>query len=164
MKKILILLVLISLSTISYGQDTLTTFILVRHAEKANDGTNNPGLTAEGQERANRLNELLKAAEIAAIYSTPFKRTMKTVEPLSLEKGLDIIEYNPRGQDFISEMYNNNKGKTVVVSGHSNTTPFVVNLLIGSKKYEMLSEDEYDKIFVVTISEIGKGTVTVMSY
>ena len=146
------------------AQDDLTTFILVRHAEKANDGTNNPGLTEEGTDRANRLKNLLSKAEIGAIYSTPFKRTMNTVAPLATKLGLDIEEYNPRGREFITTMFEKYKGKTIVVSGHSNTTPVVANILIGDQKFKNLSESEYDKIFVVTVSSVGKGTVTVMSY
>ncbi len=164
MKKLVILLLLVASTSVAFAQDDLTTFILVRHAEKANDGTNNPGLTAEGTDRANRLSVLLAKADIGAIYSTPFKRTRNTVSPLASLKGLDVEEYNPRGREFINSMYEKYKGKTIVVSGHSNTTPVVANILLGNKQFENLSESEYDKIFVVTISSIGKGTVTLMSY
>jgi broad specificity phosphatase PhoE len=165
MKRILfVALLLCSFAATSMAQDELTTFILIRHAEKADDGTNNPGLTTEGEERADRLMALLADTDVAAIYSTPFKRTMNTVSPLASAKGLDIQEYNPRGQEFIKTMLKDNPGKTIVVSGHSNTTPVVANILLGHKKFENLTEDEYGKIFIVTISEIGKGTVTMMSY
>ncbi len=165
MKRILfVTLLLCSFAATSIAQDELTTFILIRHAEKADDGTNNPGLTAEGTDRAERLNALLAETDVAAIYSTPFKRTMSTVSPLASAKGLDIQEYNPRGQEFIKAMLRDNPGKTVVVSGHSNTTPVVANILLGNKQFENLTEDEYGKIFIVTVSALGKGTVTMMSY
>ena len=156
-------LILFSFVGTSLAQDELTTFILIRHAEKA-DGPN-PGLTKEGQARAERLNALLKATDVGAIYSSPYKRTLSTVAPLAKEKGLDIKEYNPGNlKDFAASMLADEKGKTVVISGHSNTTPVVANILLGDKRFENLSESEYTKIFIVTISEIGKGTVTMMSY
>jgi broad specificity phosphatase PhoE len=165
MKRILfIAFLLCSFAATSIAQDEFTTFILIRHAEKADDGTNNPGLTTEGTERADRLSALLTDTDVAAIYSTPFKRTMSTVTPLASAKGLDIQEYNPRGQEFIKTMLKDNAGKTIVVSGHSNTTPVVANILLGNKQFENLTEDEYGKIFIVTVSSLGVGTVTLMSY
>lgn len=148
----------------SYAQQDLTTFVLVRHAEKADDGTRNPGLTAEGVNRAERLRDLLVEAGVTAIYTTPYKRTRSTVAPLAEKLKLDVQEYNPRNSDFIGEIMKNHKGGTIVVSGHSNTTPFVANHLIGQDVYEQLSEKEYGKIFVVTISEVGKGTVNILKY
>ena len=165
MKKLLFATLLMLSFATANAQDELTTFILIRHAEKVDDGTNNPDLTKEGQARAERLNALLKATDVGAIYSSPFKRTLNTVTPLANEKGLDIKEYNPRNlKDFATSMFADEKGKVVVVSGHSNTTPDVVNILLGDKRFEWLDEKEYTKIFIVTISEIGKGTVTMMSY
>jgi len=146
------------------AQEELTTFILIRHAEKADDGTNNPGLTSVGSERAERLKDLLSDTNVAAIYSTPFKRTINTVTPLAAAKGLEIQEYNPRGKEFIVNMLKDNAGKTIVVSGHSNTTPVVANILLGNKQFENLTEHEYGKIFIVTVSSIGSGTVTLFSY
>ena len=146
------------------AQDELTTFIMVRHAEKANDGTNNPGLTEEGAARADRLKAVLSASEISGVYSSPFKRTINTAKPLATDLNLEIKEYNPRGTDWINTLLSENKGKTILVSGHSNTTPVAVNFLLGEKKFEWLSEDEYDKIFIVTVSSVGKGTVTVLTY
>jgi broad specificity phosphatase PhoE len=165
MKRLLILaLIAFAYSHTSLAQDQLTTFVLVRHAEKANDGTRDPGLTAEGEARAERLKELFKNADISAIYSTPYKRTRATVAPLSASTSIELSEYNPRGTAFLTEIMKNHKGGTIIISGHSNTTPFVANALLGNDTFAQLDESEYSKIFVVTISEIGKGTVTMLNY
>lgn len=155
------------LSSLSYtleAQDNLTTFILIRHAEKASDGTRDPGLTTEGEARAERLKELFKNAEVKAIYSSPYKRTKSTVAPLASALSLEVKEYNPRGTEFLKDIMQDHKGGLIIISGHSNTTPFVANALLGEQKFKQLDESEYSKIFVVTIAEMGQGTVTMLNY
>ena len=164
MRRILIVSLFALFAITSYAQQELTTFILVRHAEKADDGTRNPGLTTEGEARAEKLKNLLVEAGVTAIYTTPYKRTRSTITPLAEKLGLEVQEYNPRNSDFIGEIMKNHKGGTIVVSGHSNTTPFVANHLLGHDVYEQLSEKEYGKIFMVTVSEVGKGTVNILKY
>lgn len=165
MKRVLFFaIILLSCSQIGFAQDNLTTFVLIRHAEKANDGTRDPGLTAEGEARAERLKELFKNADISAIYSTGYKRTRSTVAPLAASASIEVQEYNPRGTEFLKDIIKNHAGGTIIISGHSNTTPFVANALLGEQKFKQLDESEYNKIYVVTISEIGKGTVTMLNY
>lgn len=165
MKRLLFFaIIVLTCSHSSFAQEKLTTFVLIRHAEKADDGTRNPGLTAEGEARAERLMELFKNADIAAIYSTPYKRTQSTVAPLAKAVSLEVKDYTPRGTGFINEIMKDHAGGTIIVSGHSNTTPFVANALLGNKQFAQLDESEYNKIFVVTISEVGKGTVTMLNY
>lgn len=165
MKKIFLLLVLgfITLSS-AVAQESLTTFILVRHAEKGTNDPRNPDLSEVGKARAEKLKTVLAATEIAAIYSTPYKRTEQTVAPIAEQLGLNVQGYSPSNMDLVVDVLKAHKGKTVLVSGHSNTTPVVANYLLGAEKFEWLKEDEYDKIFIVTISDIGKGTVNVLSY
>ena len=165
MKKSFLLLLILCLSAPTlFSQSDLTTFILIRHAEKGKDDPRNPSLSEEGVKRAQDLNELLSETEIAAIYSTPYKRTMETVTPLAESKGLEISEYNPRSMDFLKGIIEAHKGKTVIISGHSNTTPFVANALIGSNQYQQLNENDYSKIFVVNVTSIGTGKAFLMHY
>lgn len=165
MKRLLFFaLIVLSCAQTSFAQEQLTTFVLIRHAEKASDGTRDPGLTAEGEARAERLMELFKNADLAAIYSTPYKRTRSTVAPLAKATSMEVKEYNPRGTSFLNDIMKDHAGGTIVISGHSNTTPFVANALLGNDKFKQLDESEYNKIFVVTISELGKGTVTMLNY
>jgi broad specificity phosphatase PhoE len=145
-------------------ETTLTTFILVRHAEKGTDDPRNPSLSEEGLIRSQKLVELLKHVEIELLYSTPYKRTQQTIEPLASKYSLPVQEYNPSKLEFLNEVWFNNQGKTIVISGHSNTTPMVANYLLGIEKYSALDDSEYDKVFIVTLNAVGKGTVTVLSY
>lgn len=133
-------------------ETSTTTIILVRHAEKA-DRSANPALSAVGIERAKRLHEVLKEYKTDAFYSTNYLRTMQTLEPWAEKSGQTIKHYNPRQPDSLVALLKNETGKTVVVAGHSNTIPALVNKLIGQQKYEDLADTEYGKIFIVRIED-----------
>ena len=80
----LLLLVLICTNLQAFGQNEqkITTFILVRHAEKGSDGTDDPDLKPEGYERARKLALILKNTTISAVYATKYKRARNTVSAL----------------------------------------------------------------------------------
>ncbi|MEZ4992068.1 MAG: phosphoglycerate mutase family protein [Saprospiraceae bacterium] len=139
-----------------------TTIILVRHAEKADDGTSDPALTPLGQSRAQRLAAMLAPMEVDAVYSTPYKRTRLTGVPTAELKHLTVQEYSPNDKAFLSKLTSDYAGKTILVVGHSNTIPTLVNALTG-KAYEQLGESEYDKLFIVEVVD-GIGRVMVLSY
>ena len=139
-----------------------TTIILVRHAEKADDGTSDPALTPLGQSRAQRLAAMLAPMEVDAVYSTPYKRTRLTGVPTAELKHLTVQEYSPNDKSFLPKLLNDYAGKTILVVGHSNTVPTMVNALTG-KAYEQLDESEYDKLFIVE-RIIEEGRVMVLSF
>lgn len=136
-----------------------TTFIFVRHAEKADDGTDDPPLNAVGNERAASLADHLEETNITAIYSTDYKRTRQTVQQIADTKGLKIQLYNPNNGQLFQNMIDKESGGTVLISGHSNTTPMLVNRLIGEERYQQFDESDYDNLFIVMATEVGNGTV-----
>lgn len=156
MKNLLItVFVFANLSTLA--QEKITTFILVRHAEKdLTQSTNDPDLSAEGKIRAGKLAVLLKETEVSAIYSTPYKRTRQTVEMLASAKGLAITEYSANKEEEIDAMITSHAGGTVVVSGHSNTIPWFANKLLGSEKYRPFEDGDYDNVLIVSVAGKGK--------
>lgn len=135
-----------------------TILIFVRHAEKMNDGTNDPSLSEKGIERAEKLAELLKTQyDVQAIYSTPYKRTLETAQPLSNELKLTIGEYGLKNpQKLVRGFVDSHRGETILVVGHSNTTPLLVNILLGNKKYVQLDEYDHGSMFVVKIGGSGE--------
>lgn len=158
MKFVLILLLFVSGLTASWAQDLVTTFVLIRHAEKdLTQSTNDPDLSPEGKKRAQRLAALFKECEVTAIYSTPYKRTRQTVEVLAANKGLTIADYSANKEEEIDTMLNAHAGGTIVVVGHSNTTPWFANKLLGVEKYRPMEDGDYDNVWVVTVFEKGKS-------
>lgn len=166
MKTLIIALLTVLSFNVCQAQSTkdITTIILVRHAEKMDDGTKDPDLSVEGKARSIKLKDMLIKSEIDVIYSTPYKRTMATASPIAEATSLTTQEYNPSNKDFINSIYQKNKGKTVLVSGHSNTTPMAVNALLKMEKYENIAHEEYGRIFIVTISAEEQTSVIEIQY
>lgn len=133
-----------------------TTIIFVRHAEKVDD-SRDPQLSAEGHLRAGRLAEMLKETPVEAIFSTNYYRTRDTVGPLSTQKGLEIQLYDPRNPSHIATILSENKGKTIVICGHSNTVPFGVNELLGETRFEALDESDYGNLFIISLHADGSA-------
>src|SRR6187402_1571878 len=146
-----------------------STYILVRHAEKDTSTAGStsmradPPLTRQGEQRAEKLLEVLKAYTPDAIYSTNYMRTKATVAPLAKKFSKEIQTYDPRNLSVIADLLLQQKGKTIVVAGHSNTTPSLVNLLIKENTYPNLDESVYNQLWVVTVTD-GKAVVKVVTY
>lgn len=148
------------ISAIPQEQTLPTTFFLVRHAEKANDGTKDPHLTLEGARRAEELSYLLDLVQLTAIYSTPFHRTRETAGPSARRQAKKIRLYQPNEQGFLERMLKEHAGGNILVVGHSNTVPVMANALTGSEEYPWLHDSIYDNLFIVTVLEMGKAKVT----
>ncbi len=135
------------------------TFYLVRHAEKAADGTRDPDLTAEGRTRALWIAGYLEDKGLTGVYSTDYKRTRQTAQPAADKMGLAIDLYDPRALEAFAADLKSKTGVFLVV-GHSNTTPALANLLANTHlKYA--GEDVYDQIFEVKLSDTGTARVSV---
>lgn len=142
--------------------EPLTVF-LVRHAEKASG--DNPGLTPEGQVRARQLANLLDAVSLDAVFSTKFRRTELTADPVAAAKGLPITDYDPSDLPAFAKMLQKEyQGKTVLVVGHSNTTPTLAGLLDGTLSYPPFDEAEYGNIMMVTLPAMGKHKTMCLKY
>lgn len=139
----------------------IKTLFLVRHAEKANDDTTDPNLSTEGMARAKRLADLLSYANVEFIYSTDYKRTRETGLPLIKATGKAVTLYNPLDASFLEKVINDTGDSRVLIIGHSNTIPGYVNKLIGEERYSQLEENEYDKLFIVTISDENADCVVI---
>jgi broad specificity phosphatase PhoE len=134
----------------------VTSFILIRHAEKGDDGTKDPDLTAGGVRRAESLVKLLKETKVDAIYSTAFKRTRSTVEPLSRSTNIPVQNYEAFKGDKIDAMLKKHAGGLVIIVGHSNNIPWIANYLTGTETYKAFEDSDYDNLFIVTVFEKGK--------
>lgn len=141
-----------------------TTFVLMRHAEKAKDDPRDPSLNEKGEQRALAIAELFKRTTPAALYATSYKRTQATLAPLADSLNLEILTYDLSNEHMIEEILEEHQGGLIFISGHSNTTPALVNQLIGTNRYETLAEDDYGTMFWVTITGIGMGSAQTISY
>ncbi|MBC7892991.1 MAG: histidine phosphatase family protein [Sphingobacteriaceae bacterium] len=140
--------------------ETSTTLFLVRHAEKA-DQTDTSPLTERGKARAEKLAEMLRDATVQAVYSTNYVRTRETGRPLAEKRGLTVQPYEAKDEGFAKTIVEKHGGQRVLVVGHSNTIPKLVNALAGTN-LSNLNDDEYDALFVVTVPKRGTPQVVVL--
>lgn len=132
--------------------DNCSTFYLIRHAEKirVDSSDRDPDLNEKGKERALRWSEYFSNIKLSKIYSTNYKRTINTVQPLASEKKLEIKFYVQSEIEY-EEFMSNNKGESVLIAGHSNTTPFFANALIGEDVYSQIDDFNNSNLYIVNI-------------
>lgn len=145
-----LLLFFLFCSTLLLGQST--TFYLIRHAEKADDRTRNPHITTQGLQRAQKWCTILTPNAISAVYSTDYHRTIETAQPTADHIDTDIIIYNPSEWD-IDALIKRHKGESVLIVGHSNTTPKLANTLINKDKYLEIEHHVYGHLYIITITD-----------
>jgi phosphohistidine phosphatase SixA len=167
--------ILIVVSILMFGICELsaqkTIYYLVRHAEKDTSVAGatmmqaNPPLSEKGIQRSTRLASLLEKENIDYIFSTKYLRTQSTAQPLATLIGKEIQFYEiTKGTAFSDSIQQMPfLGKTLLIIGHSNTIPPLVNALIKTNKYQNLSDNEYGFIYKV-IMESGQIKDTVLMY
>ncbi|MEO7083383.1 MAG: histidine phosphatase family protein [Gemmatimonadaceae bacterium] len=142
------------------------TVLVVRHAEKAATPADDPPLTAEGQARAHALLAAVRDAHIGAIITTQLLRTRSTAEPTAMALGIKPEVVNAGGATHVQDVVaaiRAHVGKTVLVVGHSNTVPAIIEAL-GAKRPAAICDSQYDDLFIVTISADGTAGVVHANY
>jgi phosphohistidine phosphatase SixA len=165
-----ITLLLLSIFLLGFAIDASAqkkTIILVRHAEKdvsvAAD-QNDPALSPAGVERAERLAKTIKKYRPGAVYSTNYKRTQSTAEPIAKLRKVEIQTYDPRDQAQLVDQIMKSRTKRFVVAGHSNTIPLLANLFIKKEIFKPLDESEYGAIWIIRMKNGKPPKVEVLSY
>ena len=108
------------------------TVILVRHAERT--GSNDPsvGITEAGRCRAAVLAGMLSDAKARGIYTSELPRTQQTAEPLALRLSITPEVVPAKDIDaLVAKLRARSEDGTVLVVGHSNTIPAIVQRLSG---------------------------------
>ncbi len=132
---------------------------LVRHAEKADDGTEDPPLTLAGQIRVQTLRALMADAGLTDVYTTDWKRTQQTARPIAEDAGLVPRVYEPDDLEDLAATIGARPGR-YFVAGHSNTTPQLVGAL-GGDPQGSIDEMEYDRLYILVIQP-GQEVVTAL--
>jgi len=128
----------------------VTTVLLIRHAEPGDTPPGNPTLNAAGQARAQTLRHVAGSAGVAAIFATELTRTQETVQPLATQLGLSVTQVPAADvAGLVSQIRTSHRGQVVLVAGHSNTVPQIIQELGGGTV--TIADTEFDNLFVVTI-------------
>jgi len=134
--------------------DTCSTFYLIRHAEKVrvDKSENNPALNEKGILRAQNWKNYFLDKKISKIYSTDYKRTIRTAQPLAINNNIETIIYSTSDFKF-DDFIKSNIGENTLVVGHSNTIPDFVNELINEEYYTQIEDLNNSNLYIVSICD-----------
>lgn len=135
---------------------------LVRHAERADDGTDDPPLALAGQIRTQVLRHLLVQAGVTHVHTTAWKRTRETARPIAEDSGLEPSVYDSAQLETFASTLSATPGHHLVV-GHSNTIPMLVDALGGAAP-DPINEFEYDRLYIVVIPPGQPPVTTVLRF
>ena len=135
--------------------------IVVRHAEKAAAPAEDPPLTPAGKMRAAELARVVEAwtaagTPVRGLFASEVMRTQQTLAPITTTTHIPVTVLPAKDIDGLVKQIRAIDGGLVVVAGHSNTVPAIVQAL-GAKPGAKpgaptwtIGDAEYDLIFVIT--------------
>jgi len=143
--------------------------VLVRHAEQEDLPRSNPALTEAGWDRATALAEMLEDTHIDHIITSHLDRTILTAkyvgeardlipEEVSIEAGLLA-----HLEAVVDAVHRRPDGEAILVVGHSNTIPGIVNALTG-EEYSDLNESVFSTVFIVTLTDGENPRIIISSF
>src|SRR5260370_25577383 len=143
----LFLLVFLSVSTAS-AQPVV---VIVRHAEKAANGGNDPDLSSAGRARAEALARILKDSGITAIFATEFKRTQETAAPTATSAHVTPTVVSAKDTASLVAKLHQLSGNALVV-GHGDTIPNIIKAL-GINVPINIPDADYSELLIVTLGD-----------
>lgn len=144
-----------------------TTIVVLRHAEKAIGG-DDPPLSEAGVARAQTIAERFCTADLRAAYATHYRRTQHTAEACAETAGIRVTA-DTLPKDFagyaraLRERILAKPGGRVLVVGHSNTVPIVIEAFTGVT-VAPIGEQDYGRWFEITVGPDGVGRLHEESY
>ena len=143
----LFLLVFVSVSVAS-AQPVV---VIVRHAEKATNGGNDPDLSSAGRARADALARILKDSGLTAIFTTEFKRTQETAAPTAASAHVTPTVVAAKDTAALVAKLHQLNGNGLVV-GHGNTIPDIIKAL-GINTPVNIPDADYSELFIVMFGD-----------
>lgn len=156
-----LLLVGTACSTAPDSHAAATTFVVVRHAEKASDDPRDPSLTERGRQRAAALAASLAKEPVVAVYATDYRRTRQTAQPLATAHGLEVTSYDAKQAtgDFVAALRRRHGIGTVIIVGHSNTVPDIASALCRCTAAK-IDESDYGNLYTVRVDASGRAMLS----
>jgi quinoprotein glucose dehydrogenase len=150
-------LVAFALPTVPATEGTLVA--IVRHAERAGDAGSDPELTAAGQARARALAGALADMDVQAVIVSNRKRTIATAQPLAASRALTptVVALGSSVAEHVAAVataVRAERGRAVLVVGHSNTVPAIIAAL-GGPRMPDLCDTAYSNLFLLHLPSDG---------
>lgn len=126
-------------------QSRSPSWYVMRHLQKA-DGQD-PALSDEGRRNARRLIGYFNADPPRVIYVSTTRRARETAAPLAARLRVKLRTYDPADTPGLIGRVRAERGPVLIV-GHSNTVPEIVERL-GGKRPTALTETDYGDLWHV---------------
>lgn len=153
MKNYLSIFLFIFIIQFTFGQEEKSTqFYFIRHAEKVKNSGDDPVLTQLGEQRALHWADVFKNIDFDAIYSTETIRTIATALPSAVQSAIEVTPYDTKTVDLF-KLAEKHPGKSILIVGHSNTIPSLVNTLIGKDRFEEIEKYNNSNLYIVNYRE-----------
>jgi phosphohistidine phosphatase SixA len=141
----LLLFALASCSTTA-PEPPAPSYYVMRHLQKAEGA--DPALSEVGRQNAELLARLIEGHPPRAVYASTTRRARETAQPTAARYGLAIKEYDPGDTPALVARVRAEAGPVLIV-GHSNTVPAIVQALGGGAIGE-IGEEDYGTLFRIS--------------
>lgn len=150
-KAALIILSILSTPIFSFAKHT--DIFVVRHAEKLKG--EDPGLTQQGQKRAQALKFLQEAfaVDISGIYTSSARRTNETATPLSnfVQKPIVNVIGKTDFDTLFEDIREKHEEKAVLVVGHTSTIPKLIKYVNPTIEKFRISSRNFSRLFRIKL-------------
>ena len=156
----------LGLLTAGLAEAAPRTVVLIRHAETLSDGSRDRGLSQAGHARAQALAAALERAGVSAVITSQYRRTRDTGAPTAALFELEPVAVALTREGgltghvaaVVAAVQSAPEGVVLVV-GHGNTVPRVVEAL-GGPALPDLAEDDHSTLF--TLVSVAEGKVSLL--
>lgn len=128
---------------------SITTVILVRHAERLN-ATDTTSISEAGIQRAHALAHVLSRSGLTRIYVSEKQRTGQTAAPTAVHFSIVPVQIPAAAFQRYADSVKAHRGEVVLIVGHSDTLPQLLEKL-GIKNPPTIPSGEFDNLFIITM-------------
>ena len=125
--------------------------VIVRHAEKAANGGNDPDLSSAGRARADAFARILKDSDITAIFTSELKRTQETAAPTATSAHVTPTVVAAKDTAALVARLHQLNGNALVV-GHDDTIPNIIKAL-GINSSINIPGTDYSELLIVILGD-----------
>ncbi len=143
---------------------------IVRHAERAEDGTRDPSLSEAGRARAEALAVALAGTRIDVVHVTALRRTGETAAALVARQNPEVVTWpieigqaSAHVDALVAAICERHRDQSLLVVGHSNTVPAIVEGLSGHPA-EAMSEQAFDRYYHIRLTPDHPADILVLRY
>ncbi len=148
MKALALFLLLFVSASIASAEPVI---VIVRHAEKATNGGNDPDLSPAGRARADALARILKDSGITAIFTSEFKRSQETAAPTATSTHVAPTVVTAKDTAGLVAKLHQLNGNALVVA-HGDTIPNIIKAL-GINTPIDIPDADYSELLIVTLGD-----------